>query len=377
MMVLSIFSLSTLVGFFTWRTLAIVLALLNLKSLPLIWHVRLIYHLCRHWKQRSQVKQIIRDHEGPEHPLFAPVTIWSSCPLAEIDLFLHKNNGTYFSDLDIARTAIVARTFGAGYRTGFKALEKEGKRGQLKPILGSVHCSFKKEIKPYQRYKIVSRILGWDKKWLIIASWFILPAKGDNTPELCVSCLSKYVFKKGRYTVTPEMALQMSGWLPSRTTIDQESLAPTHPLHRGGCQGADMSSQGCSKTTSGPISKIQPKGILKHRRGGSWNTDLPESVGSATGTSIITSVPPDSRIEQSEQAPVLSGRANVDVHSSTSIPLANDEMKIKGRNWDWGRVDRERQFGVKVAQGWLDLDHLLREEYWRFEDGDQLASLDS
>jgi hypothetical protein len=39
--------------------------------------------------------------------------------------------------------------------------------------LGAVSCSFKRELKPYESYEIWSRILSWDEKWIYIVTHFV------------------------------------------------------------------------------------------------------------------------------------------------------------------------------------------------------------
>ncbi|KAK9311153.1 hypothetical protein V1524DRAFT_411993 [Lipomyces starkeyi] len=56
-----------------------------------------------------------------------------------------------------------------------------------------------------------SLIIGWDEKWLFVVSRFEL-AGSTNT---CAISLSKYVFKLGRTTITPQDALKQCGlWSP-------------------------------------------------------------------------------------------------------------------------------------------------------------------
>src|SRR5204862_671691 len=94
------------------------------------------------------------------HPLFTPVTITSHTSMFETDYNLHKSNSTYFSDLDISRTALVTRLYTPGMELTKRELNSmvdvNGKRkcpGHMNVMLGSVYCSFKKEIKPYERYE--------------------------------------------------------------------------------------------------------------------------------------------------------------------------------------------------------------------------------
>lgn len=195
----------------------------------------------------------------PPRVLFHHAVTTSYTSLLETDYNLHKSNSTYFADLDVSRTHLVSHLF----RPGLKALAENETtrlvldprtnapvRGRLGVMLGAVHASFKREIKPYESFQMWSRVLAWDRKWLYIATHFVCPTEptswdwrdagrrlwlggvapprtplveGDlRRPEqaaewqrrVFATCVSKYVFKLGRLTVHPALIIQKSGFLP-------------------------------------------------------------------------------------------------------------------------------------------------------------------
>ena len=132
-------------------------------------------------------------------------------------------------------------------------------------MLGAAQCSYRREIKPFESYEVWSRVLAWDRKWLYVVTHFV--KKGAARPKgytltngslfggtkgkkekkslkasaaatngaatngeakdaatapplphkaICASAISKYVFKKGRLTLHPEVMLEASGLLPHR-----------------------------------------------------------------------------------------------------------------------------------------------------------------
>src|SRR5450432_1739999 len=105
---------------------------------------------------------------GPGVPLlFQPIITRTHSPLMECDYNFHKSNSTYFTDLDVTRSNICCSLFRDGIRQlefhpelviGPDGVPAKGKWGIM---LGAVHCSFKKEIKPYEGYEMWSRILCW------------------------------------------------------------------------------------------------------------------------------------------------------------------------------------------------------------------------
>ncbi|KAI0394301.1 capsule polysaccharide biosynthesis protein [Xylariaceae sp. FL0594] len=230
----------------TSRIVALVVVLVNWKSLPLAWTFRIFNAMISHFLVRPF-------HDYTPDQLFQPVVTESHVTLLEVDYNIHKSNSTYFADLDVSRSHLVAHLLARGChalsrnavtklvleppRSREKQEEKEEKRegeerrpakGKFNIMLGGVQCSFKKEIKPYGRYEIWSRILSWDRKWMYIVTHFVEKGaavanksgsdKNNNNWEkrIHASAVSKYVFKMGRLTVHPAIVIEASGLLPER-----------------------------------------------------------------------------------------------------------------------------------------------------------------
>lgn len=238
-------------------TTLIAAILLNIKSMPLAWSFRffriMIYQLYFQRKplpppskQPRPTKQINGNTPQPkEHDtllssagaLFLPMLTTSMyTPLLETDYNGHKSNSTYFADLDMARTQLVSCLLRKGIRQS-----GVGSDGHI-IAMGAVSCHFKREIKPYARFDIWTRVLSWDRKWMYIISHMVRPGavqpdgwalqpwkkgitgkgKGDDAEQdrgewqkaICATSISKYVVKKGRMTVSPEYVLNHSDLLP-------------------------------------------------------------------------------------------------------------------------------------------------------------------
>lgn len=112
--------------------------------------------------------------------------------------------------------------------------------------LGAVNCYFQRQIEPLQRFEIFTRVLCWDRKWLYVVSHVVMKGKikpesyilqpwrnrnvkkekrkkaadgkeeEDLTKYIFATSLSRYVFKKGRLTINPEIILERSRLLPPR-----------------------------------------------------------------------------------------------------------------------------------------------------------------
>lgn len=211
-----------------------------------------------------------------------------------MDYNFHKSNSTYFTDLDIARTHLATAILRKGIRgvkedkeatfsfrntsraAGHKRVEHISPLGASgdtsdsaeKPLtekewhaqvtqpgplliaLGAVTCNFHREIKPYRRYEIWTRLMTWDRKWLYIVSHFVeqgtfkptsyslqLGRQGNKRVEnltrgdkaklkrkIFASSVAKYVVKKGRLTIRGEYLFHFCQSVRTSTNILAECM---------------------------------------------------------------------------------------------------------------------------------------------------------
>lgn len=128
----------------------------------------------------------------------------------------------------------------AGDQEGLPKSNIEAK-GKYIVALGAVSCFFQRQIEPLESFEIYTRILTWDRKWLYTVShivkkgaikpdsYVLQPWKnskrqraaekkeeGDLTKHIFATSVARYVFKKGRLTINPEIVLERSRLLPAR-----------------------------------------------------------------------------------------------------------------------------------------------------------------
>lgn len=188
--------------------------------------------------------------------------------------------------------------------------------------VGSVYCSFKREIKPFERVDIQSKAVAWDQKWLYVLSFYLRPSSrkgGQKKPTLLATALTKYVVKKGRLTIPPERVLRSSGFLPPRPEGAGETPA----------------------TTSNDISGVATP------------ADGKEGLTTATGV-VDNSLVREVLKMDADKVP---GRATLE-----------EEKKLNSESWDaeewtWERIEQERLRGLKVVEGYSTLDVKLQEEW--------------
>jgi hypothetical protein len=227
--------------------------------------------------------------------------------------------------MDVSRTPVVARLFGAGRDVVSQEFDveiaaqavAEGKKPSKKKLpifiaLGGVYCSFKREIKPYERYEMRSELVAWDEKWLYIVSYFLKPDKSKGTQVVAAVGVSKYCVKKGRWTVPVERLLRAGGYLPPRP----DGATPVPGL----------------KETS--------------------------TVGTpASGAEGITSA--------------IDGTKLAREVSKLSADMLERQRKVKNtaaaswdtEEWTWERIEEQRKRGLEMIQGYLTLDSKLYDDW--------------
>lgn len=269
----------------------------------------------------------------PTHPVFASATITSYTSIMETDYNLHKSNSTYFADMDISRTACATPLYTPGSWIVSKELDEEiaaaavaeGKPRPTKKLpmfiaLGGTFCSFKREIKPLERYELKSHMAAWDDKWMYIITYFIKPERKKGAGQtLAAIGLSKYCIKKGRLTVPIERVLRASGFLPARPDAAPSLSAAT----MAALSEADLSSTATPRTQDGLT-----------------DTTLDEVKLVEEVTKLGDHAPEVLQKQQKENA----------------ASWTEDE-------WSWERIEEQRKKGLEMVNGFISLDDKLHENW--------------
>ena len=85
----------------------------------------------------------------------------------DLDINIHVNNGRYLTLADLGVVNLLGRVglFRAALRKGWR------------PMVVSALASFRRPLKPFQKYRLETRILGWYENWAFFQSQFIV--KGE------------------------------------------------------------------------------------------------------------------------------------------------------------------------------------------------------
>ncbi|KAL1961589.1 hypothetical protein VTN77DRAFT_1415 [Rasamsonia byssochlamydoides] len=330
-----------------WMLVLTIVILNNFKCLPLAWHIRLLRGF--RYLLRSN-----RPKDGPTPAqLFQPLIISSGNSFLELDYNMHKSNSTYFADLDIARCHLMCTLFSRGVDYARNARKRAGILGASDDLiglaLGAVSCTFRKEVKPCQRYEMWTRVLSWDEKWMYIVTHFVrkdavqprcftlgpnraAPRQGKlkdlagKEDAIFASALSKCVWKKGRRTVQPEMMLHVSGLLPARP--GQEDFVAAL--------------------------REEPLGKLTFSKQAEEYYDIPfkmiEKIEMAWDTLKAHF---SMQLEETEEEGLVRGGMK-----DMDLDLDMGRRQQREEEWTWERVELERQRGMEIANCLAQLDRL-------------------
>lgn len=116
----------------------------------------------------------------------------------DLDLNLHMNNGRYFTLMDLGRIDLMIRTGVARWMW----------RQKWTPVVGSETMRFKRALKPLQPYRLKTRVLCWDERWVFLEQRF--ETVGG---ELVALGIVKAVLTAQRRTMRPKEALKIMGML--------------------------------------------------------------------------------------------------------------------------------------------------------------------
>ena len=122
----------------------------------------------------------------------------------DCDYNLHMTNARYLSLMDLGRIHLTAQAGILKTVYGKKWL----------PVVTSAELSFFKEIKPFHKFSLHSRVIAWDEKYWYIAQQF---KSGD---KLHATAMVRGVFVKNRKIIPFQDIVNL---------IDEKILAPIEP----------------------------------------------------------------------------------------------------------------------------------------------------
>lgn len=367
--------------------------------------VRLLYAFVRQlFSSRFRLQHYKVNTNAAARPLFAPIITSSRSGPLECDYNLHKSNSTYFSDSDVGRLHLLIATMGKGVDRTRKELEREereekerkkdrrgngdeksssggsgGGGGSFGIRLGGVNANFRKEILPFEKFEIWTRVLAWDHKWLYIVQHFVRPGVKPKSYLLQPWRKSSGgggggapgIISTERNDTAKAAAGSSNGHVTSATTGTSTSTS-TETKPPGSSSSPAHSAIFASVIAKYVVKKgrrtIPPERVIK--AAGLLPPKPEESQGNDNTTLSVGGITPDTTESTSIDATALSYSA-VEEAEEELTPAAAEAMLEASMTaatedeavWDWKRIEEERRRGMKIAEVYGRLD-ALNDEFW-------------
>ena len=103
-------------------------------------------------------KEMVLARNAPALPTLGTHVSYHRCWPHDIDGFLEMNNGRILTILDLGRTVLAKRV-------GLLTALRENRWGLT---MAGVSVRYRKRIRPFTRFKVVSRAVGWDDKFFYL-----------------------------------------------------------------------------------------------------------------------------------------------------------------------------------------------------------------
>ena len=137
-------------------------------------------------------------------PLDESVTRFTALP-NDCDLNFHLNAGRFISFMDVARIELLGR---------MRLLTRILRLG-WRPIMGGCVVRFRREVRPFERFEIRSKLVGWDDKWFYIEH--IVEKKG----VFCAVGHMRTLIRGKQGNIAPKEMLALAGTEVAQPALPQ------------------------------------------------------------------------------------------------------------------------------------------------------------
>ncbi|WP_106746784.1 acyl-CoA thioesterase [Yoonia maritima] len=171
------------------------------------------------------IKELITNRKAPKlHPLDTHVS-YHRCWPQDIDTYFEMNNGRILTIFDLGRTGLAARV-------GLLDVLKQNRWGLT---MAGVSVRYRKRIRPFAKFRIVSKTAGWDHRFVYIdqSIWI-----GD---ECATQAMYRSAITSANGIVPPDQVFaalghegsspQLPEWI--KNWIDADATRPWPPTDSG------------------------------------------------------------------------------------------------------------------------------------------------
>ena len=137
------------------------------------------------------------------HSATAPSRLRFRVLPTDVDINIHLTNGRYQAIADLGRMDLAIRS---GL---FRRVLREG----WAPIVSFASVLFRRELRIWQRYELVSQIIYWDSEIQVFEhSYYPIGGRNDGELAATILCVASMYDRKARRFVSPAETLDAIGW---------------------------------------------------------------------------------------------------------------------------------------------------------------------
>lgn len=136
---------------------------------------------------------VTRSRPGSDHLAESRLRmrVWPS----DLDLFGHMNNGRYLTLMDLGRLHVVIKS----------GLLRTMRARRWQAAAAAIEIRFRRPLKLWQRYELVTGIVDWD------AAWFLFEQRFERAGKVYARALVKAQFRHRRERVPTGVVLETLG----------------------------------------------------------------------------------------------------------------------------------------------------------------------
>lgn len=114
----------------------------------------------------------------------------------DMDLNFHLNDGRYVSLTGLGRVDLMMRT----------GLLRRALRRGWRPVVGGIVIRYRREIRAMERFRVITKIIGWDEKW------FYFEHRFEKNGDVAAVSYARGVMRAREGGVPSADVLALVGW---------------------------------------------------------------------------------------------------------------------------------------------------------------------
>lgn len=134
----------------------------------------------------------------------------------DLDTNLHMNNGRYMTLMDLGRFDLVVR---AGFLPTIL-------KNHWYPVLGAARIEYFCPLKPFRSYRLKTRLVAWDEKWLYLRQEF------ESNGKLCAQAYVQGLFLGPKGKISTEEFFSVRNFHEPSPPFPADLAEWRRPLHR-------------------------------------------------------------------------------------------------------------------------------------------------